>query len=171
MIQLQDQTSGDSYPFPSDEVFGTTMSDSATHDQDSVAFPAPKSCAQHVVLLIGPEPSRKDVRFIGISPSFNQRLWSSKALGATPRPWSCMYVVSAESMDEQFESCEVTSVCTPSPPRAMPYSSPASSRGVFPVTRTRSLVAFETIEIVVSKLRQWQPNIQISTSRLPSEDE
>jgi hypothetical protein len=171
MMQLQDQTSGDSYPFPSDEVLGTTMSNSTTHDQGPAAFPDPKRSAQRVVLLIGPEVNSHDIRFIGIAPGFNRRLWSSGVISATARPWACLYVVSAESMDEQLESCEVASISTSSPPHAMPYSLPVSSRGIFPVARTRSAVASETIEIVVSKLRQWRSKIQINTGRLPSEDE
>ena len=169
MIQLREND--DSYPYPSDEVLGTTMSYSEKQDRGLIAFSEPKSTVQPIVFVIGPEANKYDIKSGEIASGFNRRLWPSGAVHTTGRAWRCMYVIMAGSIDEPLESSEPASVSMSYLPYATPYSVPTLSRGIFPVVRTRSLVASETVEIVISNLRQWRPNIRINTGRLPSDDE
>jgi hypothetical protein len=169
MIQLDHLLSDrDSYPYPCDEVYGTTSSDQSVNDGEPVEITPLNSMAGPDILVFAPEIRWYDVKIVGLIP-VSQYQWASKKGGESSKAWTCKYVISGEE-DASMNSADLAAVSISS---FYDVDKPASKsfRGIFPTLQQRLILHSENVEIDISKLRQWKPKIQINYNRLPSEDE
>ena len=77
------------------------------------------------------------------------------------------YIISDES--NLFSGAITTSVSTT--PQMETEPDTESLRGVFSVSYHRKILYSEEVEINISKLRRWQPTVQINLDRIPDDDE